>query len=63
MLNKLRLRLFGQDIRYYSQLLNEAEYHLKNYGEEEEEGVRPQRLTPCNLINFLRMTKLQLGMK
>ena len=31
MLNKLRLRLFRQDIRYYSQLLNAAEYHLKNY--------------------------------
>ena len=33
MLNKLRLRLFRQEIRYYSQLLNEAEYHLKNYGD------------------------------
>ena len=33
MLNKLRLRLFRQEIRYYSQLLNEAGYHLKNYGD------------------------------
>ena len=59
MLNKLRLRLFRQEIRYYSQLLNEAGYHLKNYGDRG--GCSASAVN--TMINFLRMTKLQLRMK
>ena len=47
MLNKHRLRLFRQEIRYYSQLLNEAEYHLKNYGDRGR----------CSAFNTMQLDK------
>ena len=56
MLNKLRLRLFRQEIRYYSQLLNEAEYHLKNYGDRG--GCSASAVNTMQLDKFLANDKI-----
>ena len=56
MLNKLRLRLFRQDIRYYSQLLNEAEYHLRNH--RDRGGCSASAVNTMQLDKFLANVKI-----
>ena len=56
MLDKLRLRLFRQDIRYYSQLLNATEYHLKNH--RDRGGCSASAVDNMQLDKFLANDKI-----